>query len=249
MVVPFCGSDVTQQKLSPCLSGWLPAGPAVADPRTWTVAQRVLLADAAGAFRQGLRLAMGACSHLSVVGEAATGAEALKRSKDATLVVMDVDLPDRSGIDVCQRLMKKRPEMTVILLSYWDWDLYLAAALRAGAAGFLSKRATTAELLETLRVAPCSPAFATEQLLRVERWEAMVAAPLRSLAPRERAIFWLMAAGKSNRAIAERLNLAVHTVEGYVSDVLHKLGLPSSAGLLAYVLQHHLSERRLAWLD
>jgi DNA-binding NarL/FixJ family response regulator len=249
MFVPFRGSDLTQKELSSCLPEWLPAGPAVVSPGSLTAAQRVLLVDAVGVFRKGLRLSMGACSHMKVIGEAATGAEALRWARDATLVVMDIDLPDRAGIDVCRQLVRRRPEMLVILLSYWDWDIYLAGAMRAGASGFVSKRAPAAELLEAISLAPLCPAFTAEQLLRAERWEAMVAAPLRSLAPRERDIVWLLAAGKSNRDIAETLHLAAHTVDGYASSVLHKLGMHSSAGLLAYVLQHHLSEHRLNWLD
>jgi len=128
----------------------------------------------------------------------------------------------------------------VILLSYWDWDGYLAEAYAAGAAGFVLKRSGPDELANAVRASHSHRIFTLAQLQRIHRWESGVAAPLNSLAAREWDVLWEVVAGKSNREIALDLTLSESTVEKYVSTVLRKLNLASRSGLLAYVMRNRL---------
>jgi DNA-binding NarL/FixJ family response regulator len=215
------------------------------------VAHRVVLADASSVYLNGLRLALEKCCCLVVAGEVATGADAVERCRDAGVgaLVTDIDLPDRSGIDVCRAVLAQRPQLPVVLLSYWDWDVYLAVAYAAGASGFVLKRSSPEILAEVISAALSRGRFSVQQLQRIYRWESAVRAPLRGLACRERDVLWGVADGKSNREIAIDLTLSESTVEKYVSTILRKLNLPSRAGLQAYILQNQLSAVNRRFLE
>jgi DNA-binding NarL/FixJ family response regulator len=202
-----------------------------------------LLADGSSTFREGLRADLVAGNGLRLVGETATGAATVERSRalHPQVVVLDTDLPDADGLDVCRRLVKQCHATTVVLTSYWDWDIHLAGALDAGAAGFLLKRTPPAELVRSIRQAASRPIFTPGQLKRIHLWERSVGARLRGISLREWDVLWLTSTGKSNREIAEALMVSESTVEKHISTLLRKLDVSSRSGLLAYVLQHHLN--------
>lgn len=203
---------------------------------------RVLLLDGCSTFRQGLRQALEEAPGITVVGEGGTAAEgmALLERVQADVAVVDVDLPDRSGIELCRQLVRERPELVVLLLSQWDWDVYLAAARAALAQGFLLRQQPTAELVRAIRDSRQRKLFTSEQLERIGTWVANVGQLLITLTPRQWDVLWLVAAGMSNRDIASHMSLSENTVEKHIGAILGKLGLPSRASLLGFILQNHL---------
>jgi DNA-binding NarL/FixJ family response regulator len=205
-------------------------------------AMPVALVDGCVTFRRGLLHALEDMGDLAVVCECDTGACALDLFARANpdVAVIAVDLPDEDGIAVCRRLLARWADLRVLVLSQYDWDVYLAAALAARAQGFLLRRAPTGDLVRAIRDASHHPLFTLKQLERVGNWNESIGKLLVSLSPRQWDVLWLVVAGMSNRDIAATLTLSENTVEKHVGAVLVKLGATSRAGLLSLVLEHHL---------
>jgi len=203
---------------------------------------RILLIDHSPTFRAGLRQAIEATRDLQVVCEVAIGGEIFLPgfSVEADVAVIDADLPDRSCIEVGQRLITKYPRLSVLLLSYADWDVYLVAARAARAAGLLLRSTEPADLIESIRRAARAAIYTPDQLDRVKRWSEVLGIRLRTLGQREWQILWLVSEGMNNDDIARKLSLAENTVEKYVSSIYEKLGLHSRGKLLALILADHL---------
>ena len=208
---------------------------------------RVLVADDQVLVRTGLRTILEDASGIEVVGEAADGVEAVERTAALTpdLVLMDVRMPRMDGI-AATRLVRERPDPPrVLVLTTFDLDEYVYAALRAGASGFLLKDALAADLVMALRVVMAGDAVVAPSATRrlIERFLASGAEPDRArvgqlslLTEREREVLALIARGLSNAEIASRLYLSEGTVETHVSRVLGKLELRDrvQAVVLAY---------------
>lgn len=167
---------------------------------------------------------------ISVVGEASvvTGAAEAILASGATVAVLDGRLPDGSGIDVCRDLKSERPELGCLILTSYDDDEAVLAAVLAGANGYLLKEVRATSLIKAIRRVAAGetlldPAVTDRVLTRVR--EAAPASPLDGLTPRETEILALIAEGMSNREIGARLFLAEKTVKNYVSGILSKLGM------------------------
>jgi len=167
---------------------------------------------------------------LTVVGEAGvtTGAVEAILASGATVAVLDGRLPDGSGIDVCRDLKSERPELGCLILTSYDDDEAVLAAVLAGANGYLLKEVRATSLIEAIRRVSAGetlldPAVTDRVLARAR--EAVPASPLDGLTPRETEILALIAEGLSNREIGARLFLAEKTVKNYVSGILSKLGM------------------------
>lgn len=167
---------------------------------------------------------------LRVVGEAgvATGAVEAILASGATVAVLDGRLPDGSGIDVCRDLKSERPELGCLILTSYDDDEAVLAAVLAGANGYLLKEVRATSLIEAIRRVSAGetlldPAITDRVLARAR--ETVPASPLDGLTPRETEILALIAEGLSNREIGARLFLAEKTVKNYVSGILSKLGM------------------------
>ncbi len=190
----------------------------------------IVLADDHKVVREGTRQILEAAG-IAVVAEAATAAETLQLVHDllpATLVV-DLRLPDMSGVEVVRRICEAGLPVRCLVLSAFDDNVYVAEALAAGAYGYLLKTATASEL-----VAAVSAVAEGTMVLDRALGEAMVrrlrdenASALADLTPREIDVVRLMARGKSNKEIALDLQLGVRTIETYVSNILTKLGVRS----------------------
>jgi DNA-binding NarL/FixJ family response regulator len=203
---------------------------------------RVLLIDSCRPYRDGLRQGLVRGKSLVVAGVADT-AEQVRApgfSLDVDVAVVDIDLPDQGGIDLCRWLVEQRPGIAVLMVSFWDWDVYLAASYAAGAWGFLLRSAVTREISTAVRRAVEGPFYTDDQMARLAQWQRAVGPQLATLGAREWEVFWLLASGCSNRDIARQLGLSENTAEKHVSTILHKLCLPSRTALLAYILRHHL---------
>lgn len=206
---------------------------------------RVFLVDDHELVRRGLRDILEEHSEITIVGEAGTAGEAVAAIDEAApdVVVLDVRLPDGSGVDVCREVRSRRPETRALMLTSFDDDAALFAAILAGASGYLLKQIRGEELATAvLRVADgqslLDPAVTARVLERV-RAGATSPTGLEQLSGQERRILALVAEGMTNRQIAERLFLSEKTVKNYVSSLLAKLGLSrrTQAAVFATMLQ------------
>jgi len=208
---------------------------------------RVLIVDDQPLMRAGFKSVLEASGQIDVVGEAATGAEAIEQARrlDPDVVLMDVRMPDMDGIEATRRM----PQQKVLILTTFGLDEYIIEALRAGASGFLLKDAPVDDLLGAVRAvaagdAQLSPAV-TKRLLdqvarrlpaAVDRDDAL----LEELTARELEVLRLLAVGMSNAEIGEALVVSEATVKTHVSSVLGKLGLRDRVQAVIYAYENGL---------
>ncbi len=191
---------------------------------------RVFLLDDHEIVRRGLAEVIDAEPDLEVVGEAATAHQAVGRiaATSPDVAILDVHLPDGSGIDVCRELVSAQPGVHCLILTGFDDDQAASAAVLAGAAGYVLKDIRGHNLIDSVRRVArgenLMPAAVSRTAL--ERIQATVVDPGRTdLTARERQVLGLIADGLTNRQIGERLELAEKTVKNYVSGLLAKLGM------------------------
>jgi DNA-binding NarL/FixJ family response regulator len=204
---------------------------------------RVLLADDHEIVRDGLKRILGASSDVQVAGEAANGddALALARAHDYDLALLDMSMPGLSGIDLIKRLKLEKPRMKLLVLSMHGEPQYAARALKAGAAGYLTKDSAAEQLVGAIRKVAAGGVLVSEAaaagLLAASTGEG----PLHSrLSDREFEVFKQLAGGASPTEIARRLHLSVKTVSTHKTRIQEKLGLSSTAELVRYALEHQL---------
>ena len=216
---------------------------------------RVLLADDQPLLRQGFAMIIGAEADMTVVGEAAGGAEAveLARRLSPDVVLMDVRMPGLDGIAATQQITGAQPEVKVIILTTFDIDEYAFDGLRAGASGFLLKNARPDELLRGIRAVASGDAVLAPSTTRrvLDTYASTFQAPaatgrnpdcvLDALTPREREIFAELAAGLTNQEIAERLTLSETTVKTHVTRVLGKLELRDRVQVVIFAYENGLT--------
>jgi DNA-binding NarL/FixJ family response regulator len=204
---------------------------------------KVLLADDQGLVRSGFRMILGAEADIDVVGEAADGFEAvdLATRLEPDVVRMDIRMPGLAGIGATRRVVQARPELRVVVLTTFDLDESVYAALRAGASAFLLKDAKESQLLAAIRVVAdggslFAPAVTARLIARFAERTSLPPTELPQLTAREREVLGLVARGLSNAEIAQRLVISEHTTKTHVASLLQKLGLRSrvQAVVLAY---------------
>ncbi|MYS85188.1 response regulator [Embleya scabrispora] len=191
---------------------------------------RVFLLDDHEIVRRGLADLLGAEADIEIVGESASAVEAMRRipALRPDVAILDGRLPDGSGVDVCRAVRSSHPEINALILTSYDDEDALFAAIMAGAAGYVLKQIRGGELVRAVREIAAGrslldPAVTAKVLERV-RTGTHEDPRMASLSDQERRIFDLVAEGLTNRQIAERLYLAEKTVKNYVSTMLHKLG-------------------------
>jgi DNA-binding NarL/FixJ family response regulator len=210
---------------------------------------RILLADDQALLRMGFRLILEAQPDIEVVGEAGDGAAALSMSKALrpNVVLMDVRMPGMDGIAATAAITAVVPGTRILILTTYDLDEYVFAGLKAGASGFLLKDAPPEDLLAAIRTVHDGEAVLAPTTTRrlIDQFVPLLPDPGRDqgqrdqidkLTDRERAVFTLIAAGRSNREIAAELHLSEGTVKVHVGRILAKLGLRDrvQAVVLAY---------------
>ena len=211
---------------------------------------RVFLLDDHELVRRGVRDLLSLEDDITVVGEAATGEEALRRIPTATpdVAVLDVRLGEgggeMTGVEVCREVRSSHPEVACVILTSFADDEALFASIMAGAAGYVLKQIRGSELVDAIRrVAAGSSLLDPAVTARVlERLRAPVADPLGVLTPQERRILELITEGMTNRQIGAEMFLAEKTVKNYVSHLLAKLGMERRTEAAAYAAT--LAERR-----
>jgi DNA-binding NarL/FixJ family response regulator len=202
---------------------------------------RVLLVDDEELVRTGLRMILESEPDITVVGDGADGQDALDLvgRTDPDVVLMDIRMPRMDGLEATRRISATRARTRVVVLTTFDLDEHVYAALEAGAAGFLLKDAPAAQLAHAVRVAAAGDALLAPSVTRrlISRFTARPEAHLPDvLTPRETEVLVLMAEGLSNAEIAERLFVGDATVKTHVARVLAKLGVRDrvQAVVLAY---------------
>ncbi len=210
---------------------------------------RVLIVDDHPVIRRGVRdiLSSGG-PWIRVVGEAGSGAEALRflSENEVELVLLDVTLPDRSGIEILKDLRQVYPQVRVLVLSIHPEEQYAGRALRAGAAGYLTKESAPEELLLAIERILRGGRYVTESLAEVLSKQATGefaegVAPHELLSDREFEVLRLLGQGKAVSQIAEEMGVSVKTVSTYRTRILEKLGKETTAELIRYALEHRLA--------
>ena len=211
---------------------------------------RILIVDDHEVVRLGLRALLEHHSGFNVVGEAGTAHEALQKALAyrPDIVVMDIRLPGRSGIEACRDITQRLPGTKVIMLTSYAEDELLFDAISAGACGYVLKQIGSDDLIRAIeRVgrgeAMLDPAVTRqvfERVREVVRRES--ASAFNSLTDQEMRVLAQVAEGKTNREIAEALYLGEGTVRNYVSSILSKLGLTNRAEAAAYAAEHNLRD-------
>jgi two-component system response regulator DevR len=192
---------------------------------------KVFLLDDHEIVRRGVRDLLEAAGDLEVVGEAGTAAEAIARvpATQPDVAVLDVRLPDGSGIEVCRELRAANPELRCLMLTSFSDDEALIDAIVAGASGYILKEVRGADIVESVRRVAAGESLldpqAAARVIERLRNPAPQDERLAGLSPQERRILTLLADGMTNRQIAEQLYLAEKTVKNYVSNLLMKLGM------------------------
>jgi len=210
---------------------------------------RILIADDHAVLRAGLRALLSNEPDLEIVAEASDGDETVRvaRETQPDVVLMDISMPGRGGIEATLRLMELHPAVRVLILTMHEDKTLLHAAMQAGAAGYILKRALESELLNAIHAVArgdlyVHPAMTRALLENVGVMAASSRAPASALTSRERDVLRLIAKGHTNRQIAEILSLSVRTVESHRASLTDKLELHSRVELVRYAREHGLLE-------
>lgn len=207
---------------------------------------RVLIVDDHAIVREGLQTLLGEVRHIRVVGQAANGREALTQVQayQPDVILMDLVMPEMDGIEATRQIGQAAPKCRVLALTSFADDRHVQEAIQAGAIGYLLKDILQAELVRAIETAVLGqPTLHPEaQSVLIRQTAGRAAAPHTELTAREREVLSLIASGHSNREIAAALHLTEGTVKGYVSHILHKLGVADRTQAALYAVKHGLSD-------
>jgi two-component system, NarL family, response regulator NreC len=208
---------------------------------------RILIADDHAVVRSGLRALLRVDPDLEVVGEAGDGTEAIRLAETLRpdMILMDVTMPPENGIKTAKRLKGLHPELIVLFLTMHEDESLLHEALRAGASGYVIKRAAESEIIQAIHAASrgdiyVHPAMTRALLHQPVTTEHRRGAQTIALTRRELDVLRLLARGNTNRQIAGLLGLSMRTVENHRAILLGKLGLESRVELVNYAEEHNL---------
>jgi DNA-binding NarL/FixJ family response regulator len=207
---------------------------------------RILIADDHGIVRKGLRLQLEQHSDFEVVGEATEGREAVRMAEELIpdVVIMDIAMPNLNGIQATTQLVKKNPQIGVIILSMYSDETYLIRTLAAGAKGYLLKDSADVDLHRAVEVVAQGKPFFSPAIADTLLEDYMRQLQQRGLqdsydllTEREKEILQLLAEGKSNKDVAGMLNLSTNTVETHRTRIMQKLDLHSTAEIVLYAVR------------
>jgi DNA-binding NarL/FixJ family response regulator len=206
---------------------------------------KVILADDHTIVRHGLVQILNSDPGIEVIGEAASGDEVLRmlRSVKADVVVLDITMPGRNGLETLKEIRELEPNLPVLILSMHPSDQYAVRVLRAGASGYLTKESAPGELVQAIK-----QSFRGQKYLSPEVAELLAGyiqsgyddEPHKRLSDREFEVFVSIGSGKSVSEIAEELYLSVKTISTYRSRILEKTGLANNAEITRYCLENRL---------
>jgi DNA-binding NarL/FixJ family response regulator len=202
----------------------------------------VFLADDHAVMRDGLRLLIETQPDLRVIGEAASGREAVRKLQAhcPDVLIMDIAMADLNGIEATRHVRALCPDARVLVLSMYSTEEHVARALQAGALGYVVKEAAGAEVLDAIRAVHAGRQYLSPKVAYPNPRRPNVS-PLQSLSEREREILQLTVEGHSSAQIANILGLSSKTVETYRSRLMHKLNLHDLPSLVKFAIQHGLT--------
>jgi DNA-binding NarL/FixJ family response regulator len=209
---------------------------------------RILIADDHAVVRRGLRQILAEAFKRSVFGEAANSHEALESvwKEPWDIVILDLTMPGRSGLDVLKEIKRARPKLPVLMLSMHPEDQFAVRLLKAGASGYMTKETAPAELVGAVNKAIAGGRYVSVPL--AEKLASLIvrdenAAPHESLSDREFMILRLIASGKPVSVIARELSLSVKTISTYRARLLEKMHMDNNSELVHYAFQNQLVGR------
>ena len=208
---------------------------------------RILIADDHAVFRRGLAETLGEAFSRVTFGEAKTAQETLEhvRRQDWDVVILDISMPGKSGLDILDDLHRLRPKLPVLLLSMHPEGQYARRALKSGAAGYLTKESVPEELKEAVRRVQAGGRYVSATLAETLAFDLRRApdTPVHELlSDREFQVLRMIASGRTVKQIADDIALSVKTVSTYRARILLKTGMTTTAELIRYALQTHLVE-------
>jgi two-component system, NarL family, nitrate/nitrite response regulator NarL len=207
---------------------------------------KVLVADDHPVVRKGLQSCLSRQGRVKVVGEAADGEEALRQTRQLSpdVVLMDINMPGMNGLAVTEVLRKEAPEIKVLVVSVHSNKDYIFRVIQAGAHGYVSKEAPPEELLRAIETVHSGEPFFSEEIARAALSEFVTSGgkkePFSQLTSREREVLVLIAEGKSNKEIADKLGIGVRTIETHRERIMRRLNIHSVAGLTKYAIANGL---------
>jgi two-component system invasion response regulator UvrY len=208
---------------------------------------RILVADDHAVVREGLKQIVRETSDMAVTGEAADGREVLRliREHDWDVVLLDIAMPDRSGLDILKELKAEEPGLPVLMLSMYPEEQYAVRALKAGASGYLTKESIPDELISAIRKVSAGGKYVSSSLAEklAHDLETDAERPVHeTLSDREYQVMCMIAGGETLRNIADKLCLSIKTISTYRSRILEKMCMKNNAEIMRYAIKYHLEE-------
>lgn len=215
---------------------------------------RILVADDHTIVREGLKQILSNTDDLVVGGEATNGTEVLAKvqGEDWDVVLLDMSMPGRSGIDLIKRLKEEKPKLPILVLSMHKEEQYAVRALKAGASGYVTKLSASEQLVSAIRKVAAGGVFVSPSLaekLALNLIQTTESLPHTQLSDRESQVFLMIVAGQSISGIAAELKLSVKTVSTHKTRILQKMNMSNSAELIHYAIRHNLVDESSAFPD
>lgn len=205
---------------------------------------KLLLVDDHAIVREGLKRILDDEPGMMVTGEAGSSFDAIQliRSTHFDVILLDISLPGKSGLDVLKLIKTEKPHVRVLILSMFPEDQYAVRVLRAGAAGYLTKESAPRELVNAIRKVADGGTYVSPALAERLAGDLVLpsGAPHESLSDREFAVLRMIASGKSPTQIADELQLSIKTISTYRSRILAKMNLQNNAELTHYALKNNI---------
>jgi two-component system invasion response regulator UvrY len=207
---------------------------------------KILVADDHPIVRQGLKQILSEYPDLTVADEAGTGKDVLVKvgKKDFDIVLLDISMPGRNGLDILKELRTKKPKLPVLVLSIYPEDQYAVRVLKLGAAGYLTKESVPEELVAAIRKVARGRKYVSNSLAEKLATDLEInaeKAPHENLSDREYQVMSMIASGKRLKEVAEELSLSIKTISTYRSRIMEKMNMRNNAELIRYALQNGLA--------
>jgi len=206
---------------------------------------KILIADDHAIVREGLKQVVADTTDLIVTGEAGNGQETLEfvREGDFDVVLLDITMPEKDGLNVLKQLKKERPELPVLILSMYSEEQYAVRALKMGAAGYLTKVSAPDELIKAIKKISTGKKYISASLAEKLAFDLEVdteKALHEGLSDREFQVMCMLASGKTVKKIAEELSLSMNTISTYRTRVLKKMRMKANSELTYYAINNQL---------
>ncbi len=207
----------------------------------------ILVVDDHALIRKGMKQILNDTEDIRVTGEAENGMQAIKMAQENTydLVLLDISMPDKHGIDVLKQLKLNKPQLPVLILSMHEENQYALRSMKAGAAGYLSKQSAPTQLVTAIRQVACGKKYISHELAEElanglsQGYQELLH---QTLSNREYQTLCLMASGQSLSEMAETMSLSAKTVSVYRARLLEKMKLKNNAEAVRYAIENHLIE-------